>query len=30
MTAHGTRYEHGCDICAPLGQYKEYDLYSCD
>ena len=23
------RYEHDCDQCIPLGEYKEFDLYFC-
>ncbi len=24
-----TRFEHDCERCAFLGQFKEYDLYFC-
>lgn len=26
---NGPRYEHDCDFCKFMGQYKEYDLYIC-
>lgn len=26
---HTRRYEHDCDVCSFLGQYKDADLYVC-
>ena len=29
LTMEQPRYEHDCNICEFLGQYREYDLYYC-